>query len=239
MNYIENFELETPFSRKLRNADRRPTSDYCNQKKLWKIQKLEGIPEKLVRTREFPRDSFELKEIQMTKPALDKARSFGINIPDAEIVIGPSDKSYNMRIYTIVDKIHGFPLDDVPLDEHFQYDQFFNACLPHLVEYGINVYQNGGKFFCDLEKPGEMFMYGKRTGDAKDQIWLVDVDLADNVKKNSFRILQSLAERYWEVFGLQNLPIAKSILINFLQSISGEDRNYQAALSYLKKIEKN
>lgn len=172
--------------------------------------------------------------LQEEKKSLDRARTFGIPIPDVQVVIGPSDRENYIRVYTIVDKIHGHSIDELPTDIPFPTAQLEDT-VTNMINHTVDVFKNGGYCFKDFVKPGEMFMFGKRAWEKENQLWLVDIDLSGMNRKSSLDLILTLAY-YYAVFDIGLMPKAKATLIECLRSIPKTDPNYKFAQRIFPEI---
>ncbi len=100
---------------------------------------------------------------------LEDLRSFDINVPNFDMVIGPPTNGNTYMVYTVVDRVHGANLEHAspPREtaEHF---------LENLLRYYKEKLDKEEEFLYDMHL--EEFMYGKVKGDTEDKIYLVDLD---------------------------------------------------------------
>lgn len=172
----------------------------------------------------------------------DRARSLGVPLPEAQVVIGSSDQEGMLRVYTIVDKIHGDPLGYKHRDSRFPADVLDDS-LYHMFEYFKDVYRNGGPFWCDLTKPWEMFMYGRRKGECKDQVWLVDLDFQGILLPSASISIISIINEYASAFLFNSFdrksvsyPKTSAKMIELLNLIPKDDEVYSHAQLAISRI---
>lgn len=229
-NKSETNELKTPFLGRLTRSDVFPSPE--GGRKPWRFQDLEGRPEKVVRARDFtynPYDSASTEnEVRLQATFLDgweRARKLGVPLPNTQIAIGPSDQQGRMRVYTIVDKIHGHELGNLPKSNIPFPGEELDDVLSSMFEYAKGVYENGGCFWRDFVKPGEMFMYGRRKGENKDRLWLVDLEFGTTVKPHDLAIVSAVADciREFDINEHQNAyPKTRVKIIELLTQILKE-----------------
>lgn len=127
-----------------------------------KIQELEHSGDKLVREEPFINNSIDdsISHYRGMKKMFEDMRdSYGVNVPDIDIVIGNSKKG-EKRVFMLVDKINGQPLDEfknVPLEEKEKLERLFIGALQSM----FDAYKKREPFFSDLKLAN--IMYGRKS----------------------------------------------------------------------------
>lgn len=143
---IKSFESRTPIGV--------PEDDDDHVIRLAYLNKVDGKPNQV-----------DLEE----RRKLKELRSFGINVPNFDLVIGPPTNGDTYMVYSVVDRVHGSNLEHASLPREVA-EQF----LENLLRYYEEKLSKGEEFLYDMHL--EEFMYGKVKGDAEDRIYLVDLD---------------------------------------------------------------
>jgi len=102
---------------------------------------------------------------------------YGFNVPNMDIVIGPSEHDKNARVYIVTDRIHGPELKDKQFSPtelptaRETLDNFFGS----MTQYYWDVSRQGGDYNDDLAQHNRQFIWGRRKGETEDKIYLADL----------------------------------------------------------------
>lgn len=176
---------------------------------------------------------------------------YGIKVAGYDIVIGPNPHQPDVPVYyQVVENIHGQNLKEKNYSEEEKETagEKLDALYISLAQYLWDIYQNGG-FLLDLfagPRPAHgsnQFVYGRRSGEEEDNIWLVDV--GTNIVRSETKNINIISR---EVYGLIEmieeseaklgikLKGARNKIIGFLSSVPPEDESYDIALYQRRQL---
>ena len=150
-----------------------------------KIFALEHDPSKLVRAESFEElgerygARVEMHELVfLTKRLYSELKSdYGIAVP-ANFLIGKDGEGRNV-VYSVIDKINGSTLEKAENSERLVVA--IETLYTSLTKYFLDKLQSGDAYLCDIGSPAQ-YMYGKRSGEQEDNMYLVDTDVS--ISKN-------------------------------------------------------
>ncbi|MDD5731358.1 MAG: hypothetical protein PHU42_00460 [Patescibacteria group bacterium] len=120
----------------------------------------------------------------------DFSKRYDINAPDVNYVIGPISElsykrgEYGSSLYQVKDKIHGIEFNEnekipgnIPIkkEELPKFKEDTENLLASLSRYFLDTYKEDGLYMDDIFRPRQ-YVYGKRNGETKNEMYLVDVD---------------------------------------------------------------
>jgi hypothetical protein len=174
MNELPEEKYSEPFNEPLINSN---VSD--------KIKTFRNNPELVVKEMTLDDKNLEnvLKRLaDERKLCEDICKEYDIATPNIYYAIGESSKfKYDdISIYQIKDNVHGLILSDLPPNnfneaETIEFKEEAEKLLITLSQYMMNTAKNGGLWLHDIFYPRQ-WVYGKRKGETKNKMYLIDVD---------------------------------------------------------------
>lgn len=213
-----------------------------------RIKSLQNDPEKILRFDELKRSVVEATQhYDLSKRLFYELRDkYGIAVPSIQTILG-YDQAGKASTIIVTDRIHGENLDSTI----FQTDEaaYARTKLEHfldgLVQYYIDKFSQETVCIGDIKNL--QFVYGKRKGDAEDQIYFVDIEpfimnhSAGKLEVNFLVQLQSLATMIEEaeyklhVAGLADstneLTAVRQKLLSFLESMPKDAEHHDRVVA--------
>jgi hypothetical protein len=199
------------------------------------LYELENNPNRIIRIDHRNTEKFNVVELaQMAKDLYGELNEkYGINVP-ASFFVG-KDKYGKEAIYSVVDKIDGKPLCYVEKNEEVV--EKTKKLYASLAKYFFDKFQNSGDFLWDLCKTSQ-YVYGKKPGEVKNEIFFVDTDLRfHNTKTDLYNEVLYLTEyivKIEEQFGIK-LNEARSYVQQLIELPLPEGINEK----HIKEIKKS
>lgn len=175
-NYKENEEI--PFKKALMESG-------VNHHQKEKLKKFEEDDRNIIRDQTLASlaDSFEdikkisdTEKVKMFKKMFDELReSYNIKVPNIEFVIGNNEEG-NPSVYIITEKIKGTKIENFcDISDKEGFIKELDELHYNLARYIHNKYKNEEYYLNDIFSIRQ-YMFGKKEGDKKDHIYLIDTD---------------------------------------------------------------
>lgn len=255
MTFIEN--LKIPFKYPLFESGFH--SDYEKTQ----ILRIRNRPHKVVRIESGvydPRPLADLHgQIQWTqyeymenKKILQKLRNqYNIPVPDFEIVIGPGEEP-RVTYYTVVDRIYGNNLEygAIKPREKKRVGKLIDALYSSIGQYFWDVYLEGGWYLTDLVRDNSQFVYGRKSGEKKKRLYLVDIEprleyLNPEDPRTHLSLFIFAFNWLWELTkGMEarlgsELVMTRRKLLDFANTISPNHEHYSFVQTMREELENN
>jgi hypothetical protein len=149
-------------------------------KKYHKFFELKNEQNKIIRVENLDelkhkhKDKFELVElVEIAKELFTELQEkYEINVP-ADFFIG-KDKEEKEVVYSVVDKIEGKHLGEVEKSE--EVSKKIEKLYTSVAKYFLDKSKEGGLYLWDICGQSQ-YVYGKKSGDNEDKIYLIDTDI--------------------------------------------------------------
>lgn len=197
-----------------------------------KFTEIISNPDKIVRVESFEqlKDRYEdkINPIELANIANKLFKELEIDYEisaPVDFLVGKDEKSNNV-VYSVVDKIDGKNLTDRNIEVSSEVIKQVQKLYESIAKYFFDKLQQDGFYLTDIEN-GSQYVFGKKKGEQKEKIHLIDTDIyLDNNKITIYTIvawltihISSLEGRFntkfekarWYVDKFINQPLPKGI----------------------------
>jgi len=222
-----NYRSSDPFrgERELVNPDKSYRISEIKEKPGWVIRESNIKP--------FETEDGEGYSLERWKSVFHLMRDvYNIAIPETQAIVGHDGHGHE-RMYLLTRKVEGVALDQaalLPSDAAHHVENFFR----NLARYLVDQFHQGNEYYSDFKT--EQLMYGRVSGESRDRVYLVDLDLLssryDRVSEIYKRpegrlsvelkiLLEELNELSDKFYPKQNFDSARALIEEYIVEVEG------------------